>query len=583
MSNEPFRVNRSALPTADARQMFNTENCFAKGVLVPGERSKPRLAGNCQVVQFGKNSSGNDCMFACQADFSEVEQKERPVLASFVFDHLGRVIDLYYGNSEATPSWRTNVHNGTRASFGFLPQPSQTPKWGCTRVLKGPLDFIGCQRQYSAPLVEGVPFVSCVEVSADFDKKLFMSPQDERNVTPYFEHVPLAGTSKYGSSSREYYDTETFANTCGNLGHDSFVVLHPNGRTSTLETRQGSCPHPKPIPPRLSVSNPETRKQFEVELKNGHKSALLEIPALNWLETHPLVFPRGPIDETFADAAFGWVHDFSMRFKAPAVSLSSAALATMMESSLLRQSGLPNSAKASTLAMFAPAMRNDLFASLATTTRPAKPIATSCNCTPTKHEPMCKNRFCQFRYASVQRFSFEWPMRRIVSGPPELVILLADQIVESQDVERSKKLAAEVAEATRKADAAKKAADDAKKAADADAKRAEKNAAAREATVLRKEAAAAAKASGVATATPSLRGRRAMILVASSAAPVASSAAPVASSAAPVASSASAAPAAQKRKTSASASASAAPPSESRKKKKGGSKSKSKSKRRVRK
>ena len=583
MSNKPFRVNRSALPTADARQMFNTENCFAKGVLVPGERSKPRLAGNCQVVQFGKNSSGNDCMFACQADFSEVEQKERPVLASFVFDHLGRVIDLYYGNSEATPSWRTNVHNGTRASFGFLPQPSQTPKWGCTRVLKGPLDFIGCQRQYSAPLVEGVPFVSCVEVSADFDKKLFMSPQDEMNVTPYFEHVPLTGTSKYGSSSREYYDTETFANTCGNLGHDSFVVLHPNGITSTLETRQGSCPHPKPIPPRLSVSNPETRKQFEVELKNGHKSALLEIPALNWLETHPLVFPRGPIDETFADAAFGWVHDFSMKFKAPAVSLSSDALAKMMERTLQQQRVLPGSTQTFTPAMVAPAMRQSIFSAIATGSPLYRQPVNSCKCTPTNHNPTCKNRFCQYRYASVQCFSFEWPIRRIVSGPPELVILLADQIVESQDVERRKKLAAEVAEATRKADAEKKAADAAKKAADSDAKRVEKNAAAREATVLRKEAAAAAKASGVATATPSLRGRRAMILVASSAsaAPVASSAAPVASSAAPVASSASAAPAAQKRKTSASASA--APPSESRKKKKGGSKSKSKSKRRVRK
>ena len=123
--NKPFRVNRSALPTDDARQMFNTENCFAKGELTMGADNKSRLAGNCQVVQFGKNRNGNSCMFVCQADFSEVEQKERPVLASFVFDQMGRVIDLHYGNSAATPEWKTHVDDGTRASFGFLPPPSQ--------------------------------------------------------------------------------------------------------------------------------------------------------------------------------------------------------------------------------------------------------------------------------------------------------------------------------------------------------------------------------------------------------------------------------------------------------------------------
>jgi hypothetical protein len=101
------QVNRDALPP-NARTLFNPKNCFAKGELkVDG--GKPVLAEKCKVMQLGKNSSGNDCIFFCQADFSKVVQSEPPVLASFVFDHLGRVIDLYYGNSAATPSWRTHV------------------------------------------------------------------------------------------------------------------------------------------------------------------------------------------------------------------------------------------------------------------------------------------------------------------------------------------------------------------------------------------------------------------------------------------------------------------------------------------
>jgi hypothetical protein len=76
-------------------------------------------------MQFGKNHTGNDCMFVCQADFPD--KSYRPVLASVVFDHQGRVIDSYFGNSDATPSWRSNVPDGTRASFGYLPPPPQPP------------------------------------------------------------------------------------------------------------------------------------------------------------------------------------------------------------------------------------------------------------------------------------------------------------------------------------------------------------------------------------------------------------------------------------------------------------------------
>ncbi len=72
-STAPFKVNRSALP-AGARRLFNPENCFAKGELVPGESGKPMLAGSCQVVQFGKNHTGNDCMFVCQHLHPEKEK-----------------------------------------------------------------------------------------------------------------------------------------------------------------------------------------------------------------------------------------------------------------------------------------------------------------------------------------------------------------------------------------------------------------------------------------------------------------------------------------------------------------------------
>ena len=618
MANKPFRVNRSALPTEDARKMFNPVNCFAKGELTMGADEKPRLAGDCQVVQFGKNRNGNNCMFVCQADFSEV-QREHPVLASFVFDHMGRVIDLYYGNSVATPTWRTNVCDGTRASFGFLPPPPppqqpqimpmfsyrmnkindqlkqnaknmskdeidallrkrnklkeeyeaeaaeaakkaktardaydellKNPRWGCARVLKGPLDFIGCQREdrwsSSVSLVEGVQYVSCVEVSADFDNQFDTSPENLPKIKPYFEHIPLTGTSRYGASGRYYYNPGGLSpeNQFGNTGFQSFVVMDSNG-TSMIETRQGSCSRPEPIPPRLSVSKPETRQKFEVELRKRHASVRTEMAALKWLEMNPLVFPEGPIDETFADVSFRWVHDFSMKFKAPAVSLSSDALAKMMERTLQQQRVLPGSTQTFRPAMVAPAMRQSIFSAIATGSPPYRQPVTSCKCTPTNHNPTCKNRFCKYRYASVQCFSFEWPIRRIVSEPPDFVRLLAEQIFESQDGERKKKLAAEVAETKRKAAADKKAAE----------------------ATLRKAEAAAAKASGVPPAQPaSLRSRRA---------PSASAAPVVASSA--VASSASAEPASRKRKP-----ASAASQSESSKKTKGGSKSKSK--RRVRK
>ena len=608
---KPFKINWPALPTTDARQLFNPGDCFARGGLTMGADGKPVLTGNCQVAQFGKNRNGNNCMFVCQTDFSEVSQRERPVLASFVFDHMGRVIDLYYGNSAANPSWKTNVHDGTRASFGFLspPPPQQpqimpmysyrmnqintqlkqnaknmseddrdalqrkkdrlkaeyaaeaeeaaktakaareaydelikTPRWGCTRVLKGPLEFLGCQRRdrtpYTSLVVEGFPYVSCVEVFADFDKELDVS--QEAKIKPYFKHDPVTGKSEYGASGYEFYDGQGFGNVCGNTGFRSFVVLHPSGTISTIETRQGTCPNQKPVPPSLSVSNPETRKKFEVELRKGHGSVLSEMRALKWLETNPLVFPEGPSDETFADSAFVWIHKLSMQFKEPGLSLSSAAMAEII------------GRRTSSAAWLAPAMRSGVFASLvqqpATVPR-RTPI--SCNCTPTNRDPMCLHQFCQFRHAAPERLSFVWPRIQFASCEPAARSALEGETLAAAAAAAAKQQAAAAAA---EAAAAKQQAAEEKKAAAAAAKQ--------KASEERKAAAAAAPPA-------SLRGRRT-----SSAAPsvVASSAAPSV-----VASSAAAVPASAARKRTPSISR------ESTKKKKGGSKSKSKSKRRVRK
>jgi hypothetical protein len=353
-------------------------------------------------MQFGKNHTGNDCMFVCQADFPD--KSYRPVLASVVFDHQGRVIDSYFGNSDATPSWRSNVPDGTRASFGYLPPPPQPPPhpqpqqpdstvlsritaindrlkifhksmskeeiaalnlqkrelkvrldkeaeeaaqaakaahaaaldayaarlkspiWGCTQVLKGPLDFNGCQRSrdhHSVALVDGYPYVECVTTSADFDAILDTSLENIGKITPYFKYDPLTGNTMYGASGSQYYDGHGFDNLHGNLGFHSFVVGDPNdGSLSTMETRQGSCPYPKPVPPKLSALNPNTQKEWERRLREGNESLRDQMKALKWLETKPLVFPTGPIDSAFADAAFGWVRELSIKFQPSRLSLS---------------------------------------------------------------------------------------------------------------------------------------------------------------------------------------------------------------------------------------------------------------------
>lgn len=558
MEDEPtFRVNRSALPSS-VRELFNPKNCFARGGLTMGANGKPVLTGNCQVVQFGKNHTGNDCMCACQADFSD--ESYRPVVASFVFNHEGRVIESYFGNSAATPSWETHINDGTRASFGYLPPPPpppqpqpqhqdstvlsritaindllkdsntrnqmsksdiaalnqekrdlkvrldkeaeeaakaakaahaaalathaellQTPSWGCTSVLKGPLKFVGCQRRdlrdHSVSLVDGHPYVECVTTSAGFDAKLDTSPQQIVKITPYFKYDPLTGNTMYGASGGQFYDSSTFDNRFGAQGFQSFVVSDPNdGSFRPTETRQGSCPYPDetPVPPTLSALNPNTQIEWKRRLRKGNESLRDQMKALDWLETNRLVFPTGPINSAFSHEAFGWVHDLSIQFQPNRLSLPSAAMAKMLASST----------HASIAAMNSSAMRAELFKRLTVPPIGARHI-NSCDCTPMNHNPRCLNHLCTYQHTRLARLPFEWPpFECFESDDPAARSALDREILGAA--------AAASAAATAKQQAAAKAeAAEEKRQADQD----RKNAAARQATALRKEAAVSAKAS----------------------------------------------------------------------------------------
>ena len=662
MADTPFRVNRSDLPPS-VQTLFNPKNCFALGELTMVE-GKPVLTGDCQVVQFGKNHTGNDCLFLCQwEDFPD--KSYRPVLVSVEFDHRdhhGRPINIYFGNGSETPSWRNNVPDGTRASFGYLPpppppsqQPTQShpmlsfriqeineqlkknaknmtecdielllrkkasikeeyeaeaaeaakaakaareeydklikiPRWGCTSVLKGQLEFLGCQRDvrhmhHSVSLVEGFPYVECVTAEAGFDAKFDMSPQEIVKITPYFKYDPLTGNTMYGASGSQFYDGYGFGNRFGAQGFQSFVVSDPNdGSFRPTETRQGSCPYPEetPVPPKLSALNPNTQVEWIRRLRKGNESLRDQMKALEWLETNPLVFPTGPIDSAFAARTFGWVRELSIKFQPSRLSLSSAAMAKMLTS---------RTTHASPAAMHPSAMRAELFKGL--TAQPfgsigVRPLINTCNCTPMNHthNPRCLNHLCPFKHTRLARLQFEWPPLEVASVDPSARLALESEILRAA--------AAASAAATAKQQAAESAAE---KRRAADAAREAKNARAREATAQRQLAAAAAKASAAlasAEVAPAVVSRKRKTSAGPASASASAAAAPA--SAGPASASA-ASPAAApwdmntERSNDSSpgpASASAGPASAaSRKKRKGGvkskSKSKSKSKRRLRK
>ena len=649
--NTPFRVKRSALPSS-VQQLFNPKNCFAMGELTMDAERNPVLTGNCQVMQFGKNHTGNDCMFVCQ--YSD-KSSYRPVLASFVFNHEGRVIESYFGNSDATPSWETHINDGTRASFGYLPPPPpppqpqpqhpdstvlsritaindllkdpntrnqmskgdiaalnhekhelkvrldkeaeeaaqaakaaqaaaldtyaarlNTPTWGCTSVLKGPLKFIGCQRSrdhHSGSLVDGYPYVECVTTSANFDAKLDTSPENIGNIvnigkiTPYFKYDPVTGNTMYGASGHEYYDTVSLGgNVLGNQGFQSFVVSNPNDESMhPMETRQGSCPHPKSVPPNLSALNPNTQIEWKRRLMKGNESLRDQMKALKWLADNPLEFPthalglhERPIDAAFAHEAFGWVRNLSIQFKPSRLSLPSADMTKMSASST----------HASHAAMHPSAMRAELFKRL--TAQPfgsigVRPLINTCNCTPTNRNPRCLNHLCPFKHTRLARLQFEWPTFELLdSGDPAARSALDREILGAAASEAraatAKQQAAEAAEEKQRA------ADAARDAKNARAKAQRRLAAASASALAPARRASRPSAAALASAVAPARGTKRAPESAASAPESAASAPESAASASASAASASAGPA--------SASASTT----TKKKKKGGSNTKSKSK-----
>jgi hypothetical protein len=605
---KPFAVEMDDFPEQELRALFGPGNCFAEGNFTKMAR-RIVLGGHSRIIKFGKNQQGRNCMFVLDGDVSNLSALDVGLL--FEFDHLGRVVDFRFGNG--VPRWRMNIPNGTHASFGLIEgksipysalseedrakvdaiderlrtqsatlKPSerdmlllekkntmQNMRWGVRRVLKGSMQFMGCVRHDIVrgnpyiQLVDGIPCVSCVHATRELDETFEAEAKNFDRMQTYFEYDPITKESKFGSKSSEYYDGEGFGNQFGNPGHTSFLVRASNGSVNVDERRKGHSPYPRPIPARLSANGTD----FSVKLNEGFASVQLDMKALRWLETHPLVFPvSDSFDQTFVDSAFEWVQTLSTQFKQ--VTLSRPALLAAVSSGM------------SPAARLMPGMRKSLFETL--TAQPAtafRQAVNHCTCSPTNHVlPMCPNRFCPYRHARLESFEFTWPPFEFEPNP-EQPALKAEKMQMKEQTEREQEEAAKRKQAAllvQEEANRKRALEHKKHMAEINAQ----NKAMRAQSAEKKaQELAALGASAEASAAPArtLRGRR------SAATPVASvaSAAPVT----PVASAAvaSAGPASTRRPRSATPSAASSASSSTKRKARGGAKSKSKSKRRLRK
>ena len=487
----PFKVNRDDFPTSGLRYLLNPKHCFAQGNF---EKTGNHIAlgGLCRLVQFGTNPKGKNCMFVLDGNVSPSENPLPPhsmMAMSLQFNDMGRVDDVRFGNGAA--SWQMNIPNGTHASFGYLPtnprkhseltNPADKatieaielrlktekatlttserdalllerkqilepePLWGCTRVLKGSFDFFGCERNMSGEkranpsieVVDGYPYVSCVQASRVLDEKFQMSPEDVSKIQPFFEHDFVNRVVRHGTHSTQFYDGEGFGNLFGIAGHDSFVHLNPNGSINAVETRNG---HPvKPIPRHLSVLVPETRTKFEAKLKEGVATLKTDMNALQWLASHPLHFPPGgDIPQPFVNDAFRWVQDLSMQCK-PYLDLKASH---------------PTFPRRTPQSM-APAMSRHLFKMLTTPLFPgsegSKKIM-KCKCTATEHDKLCKNAICPW-YAKLESDRFIWPRFEFEPNAEQPALLIEktqmklEQTRKKEEKERTTQAAATAATA----------------------------------------------------------------------------------------------------------------------------------------
>ena len=492
-NHPPFKVHGCDFPTNSMRAFFNTKNCFAQGNYAVIAGGHIALDGDCRIVQFGINpQQGKHCVFALDVNVSPSDPNPMMVAMSFQFDDMGRVDDVRFGNGSWIPNVNSiNMPNGTQASFGHLPVNSRAygalnteekakvdaigsrlqkeastltnsdreelqlaktnimqppPTWGCIRVLKGSFDFIGCE-QHTMPGNRSfrVPCVRSINLN-----------ETERG---FFEHK-FGGVSRYGTNQHEA------------AGVGLFVYSKPYG-TMTTPAATSAISNEN----RRSELAQKDRTIIEAILKEHEASLQMDKMALRWLALHPLKFPPGDITQPFVNHAFEWVNELSMQFKKPYVSALNPRFPNRTPQAL------------------APGMSRHVFellTAMPTESRHLNPVM-PCKCTPTKHDPICKNRICPW-YVAFESGRFVWPPFEFHpnAAQDDLMEMKKKQIEERQ-MQNQMDLDAETAMMAKREAAAEaaKSEREALAAAARAAEKSEKAAAAR----LEKEKASAAQAS----------------------------------------------------------------------------------------
>ena len=426
---QPFRLNTDDLPSSGLRSFLNPKYCWGQGNFKKTEDDRIVLDGRCRIVQFG-HPPGKHCVFVLDGNVSPSSSENPQMTAmALMFDDMGRVEDAKFGNGTMkkvddpedvrSGRWIMNIPNGTHASFGHLPTKQS---WTCTRVLKGSFDFVGCERTSTErrmmtmsdlnliEFVQGTYRYSCVLASRTLDERLEMSPENASKIQPFFETI-FGKVARYGTHSNQY--------NCGmfrdnlpdlsNAGHESFVYLTPDGTMKELETRYGDPVNP--LLPRLSVKI--TDNGFKTKLQECVASLEVDMPALRWLASHPLEFSG--TNTVFVNRAFGWVQDLHSKF----------------------------------LNLRAPGLSHDLFKKLATTpllpNSAAPKTLMQCACTPSKRDPLCRNKICT-RMSNVSKdpLFFVWPSFKFVPN--------ADQAGLRDDKQKQKQQKREAVAAAKKSE-----------------------------------------------------------------------------------------------------------------------------------
>ena len=425
MEEQPFRLNTDDLPSSGLRSFLNPKYCFGQGNFKKTEDDRIVLDGRCRIVQFG-HPPGKHCVFVLDGNVSPSSSENPQMTAmALMFDDMGRVEDAKFGNGTMKKvddpedvrfrRWIMNIPNGTHASFGHLPTKQS---WTCTRVLKGSFDFVGCERTSTEikrmtmsdrsliEIVQGTYRYSCVLASRTLDERLEMSPENASKIQPFFETI-FGKVARYGTHSNQFNDGEW--TNLSNAGHESFVYLTPDGTIKELETRYGDPVNP--LLPRLSAKITDNR--FKTKLQECVASLEVDMPALRWLASHPLEFSG--TNTVFVNRAFGWVQDLHSKF----------------------------------LNLMAPGLSHDLFKKLATTpllpNSAAPKTLMQCACTPSKRDPLCRNKICT-RMSNVSKdpLFFVWPSFKFVPN--------ADQAGLRDDKQKQKQQKREAVSAAKKSE-----------------------------------------------------------------------------------------------------------------------------------